>query len=229
MNRVLILVEGSTERAVVEQGLAPYFGERNLSLHAKVLGKPGHKGGIRNFDAVRREVAALLRQERGSYVSTFFDYYGLPAAWPGLDQARGGTAQDKARIVETAMATDLHSILAGLDSPGRFLPYVQMHELEALLFSDPAEMARAFGQPSLVDSFSEIVRQCGACEEIDDNPNGAPSRRIASLFPGYRKGRSLNAHAPRIIKGIGLDGVRRACPHFNSWLVRLEALESHDP
>src|SRR3989442_11557036 len=75
MHRVLTVVEGFTERAIVEQTFAPYLGVRGLSLHAKVIGKPGHKGGVRSFEAVRKEILALLRQERGSRVSTMFDYY----------------------------------------------------------------------------------------------------------------------------------------------------------
>jgi hypothetical protein len=224
MNRVLIIVEGPTERAVVEQVLAPHFGGRDLSLHAKVLGKPGHKGGIRSFEAVRKEVTALLNQERASFVSTFFDFYGLPTTWPGIKEARGRPAREKVAIVETAMLEDLRSILTASDNLSRFLPYVQMHELEALLFSSPEAMAGAFENPGLALSFSEIVRQCGECEEIDDNPDTAPSRRIAKLFPGYRKGGSLLAHAPIIAKRIGLEGIRSACPHFNSWLAKLEAL-----
>jgi hypothetical protein len=226
MNRVLIIVEGPTERAVVEQVLAPHFGERGLSLHAKVLGKPGHKGGIRNFDAVRKEVTALLNQERRSFVSTFFDYYGLPATWPGINEARGRTGREKAGAVETAMLENLRSMRVESESLNRFLPYVQMHELEALLFSDPRIMANTFEMPALASSFTEIVRECGECEEIDDNPETAPSRRIARLFPGYRKGGSLTAHAPIIAKRIGLNAIRQACPHFNGWMERLERLET---
>jgi len=70
------------------------LGARGLSLHAKVIGKPGHKGGVRNFDAVRKEILALLRQERGSHVSTFFDYYGLPANGPGVQEAQGKKAHE---------------------------------------------------------------------------------------------------------------------------------------
>jgi hypothetical protein len=224
MNRVLIIVEGPTERAVIEQVLAPHFGKRNLSLHAKVLGKPGHKGGIRSFEAVRKEVSALMNQEPRSFVSTFFDYYGLPATWPGISAAQGKPAQDKARLVETAMLETIRSSLAESDNPNRFLPYIQMHEMEALLFANPSMMASAFERPDLASSFSEIVRQCGECEEIDDNPNTAPSRRIAGLFPGYRKGASLLAHAPIIISRIGVDAVRQACPHFSDWLSKLEQL-----
>jgi hypothetical protein len=78
-------------------------------------------------------------------------------------------------------------------------------------------MASTFESPSLSSSFAEIVRQCGECEEIDDKSETSPSRRIARLFPAYRKGGSLIAHAPIIAKRIGLDAIRQACPHFNAW------------
>jgi hypothetical protein len=227
MTRVLIVVEGPTERAVIEQVLAPHFGGRGLSLHAKVVGKPGHKGGVRNFESVRKEIIALLRQERRSFVSTFFDYYGLPATWPGIGAVSGGPAQEKARVVEASMLQNLRSVLGEATDLNRFLPYVQMHELEALLFSSPNVMANTFERRDLASAFAAMVRQCGGCEEINDRSETAPSRRIADLFPAYRKGSSLMAHAPIIAKRIGPDAIRQACPHFNDWLAKLEALCHH--
>lgn len=123
------------------------------------------------------------------------------------------------------MFDNSRSIRIESDSSNRFLPYVQMHELEALLFSNPKIMAGVFERLDLASSFTEIVRQCGECEEIDDHPETAPSRRIVKLFPGYQKGSGLNAHAPIIAKRIGLDAIRKACPHFSSWLLRLEQIE----
>jgi hypothetical protein len=224
MNRVLILVEGPTERAVVEQVFAPYFGPRSLWLYARVVGKPGHKGGIRSFEAVRKEVSALLNQESNSLVSTFFDYYGLPATWPGIKEARGRTATEKARIVESAMRDELRKIVWESVNLDRFLPHIQMHELETLLFANPQIMASAFEQPDLESPFAEIVRQCGSCEEINDDPESAPSKRILQLFPAYRKGSSINAHAPIITRRIGVDAIRQACPHFSEWIRKLENL-----
>lgn len=221
MNRVLVIVEGQTERAVIEQFLAPRFGERCVSLHAKIVGKTGHKGGIRHFASVRKEVLALMKQEHGSFVSTFFDYYGLPTDWPGLKHAAGKSASEKARIVETAMLEEMRSALSESHDSSRFLPYVQMHELEALLFSSPELMASTFQQPNLTSSFAKIVRQCGSCEEINDRLETSPSRRIAGLFPAYRKGSSALAHAPIIANRIGLDAIRKACPHFNTWITSI--------
>ncbi len=224
MHRVLTVVEGFTERTIVEQTFAPYLGARGLSLHAKVIGKPGHKGGVRNFEAVRKEILALLKQERGSHVSTFFDYYGLPDKWPGVQQAKGKNAQEIAAIVEVAMRREVESKMDSSEDPSRFAPYVQMHEVEALLFSDPKVMANVFERPDLEDQFAQIVSECGECEEINDHETTAPSKRIERLFPPYRKGSGVRAHAPIIVRRIGVDQLRQACPHFNEWMTTLEAL-----
>jgi hypothetical protein len=221
MHRVLTVVEGFTERTIVEQTFAPYFGVRNLSLHAKVVGKPGHKGGIRSFASVQKEILALLRQEPLSHVSTFFDYYGLPDDWPGIQQAKGKKAREIAAIVEAAMRAELESKMNVGD---RFVPYVQMHETEALLFSDTKIMSHVFERPDLEKQFSNIVDDCGECEEINDNPATAPSKRIEKLFPAYRKGSGIRAHAPIIVTRIGVDGLRKACPHFNDWVTTFEKI-----
>jgi hypothetical protein len=226
MRRVLTIVEGFTERTVIEQTFAPYLGERGISLHAKIIGKPGHKGGIRSFESVCKEVLALLRQEPESYVSTFFDYYGLPQNWPGLLQAKGLRSREAAAKVELAMRREIAPKVDASDEPDRFIPYVQMHEIEALLFSDPKIMACAFERPDLETKFLQILGECGECEEIDDHPATAPSKRIETLFPAYRKGRGVRAHAPIIVRRIGVGQLRQACPHFNDWITRLEGIAS---
>src|SRR5438128_1789020 len=224
MHRVLAVVEGFTERTIVEQTFAPYLGARGLSLHAKVIGKPGHKGGVRNFEAVRKEILALLRQERNSHVSTFFDFYGLPQNWPGVRQAKGKKAREIAAIVETAMRSEVQAKMDASDDPSRFVPYVQMHEVEALLFSDPKIMASVFERPDLEAGFIQVLDECGECEEIDDHEATAPSKRIEKLFPTYRKGSGIRAHAPIIVRRIGVDRLRKVCPHFNEGFTTLERI-----
>ena len=224
MHRVLTVVEGFTERTILEQTVAPYPALRGVSLHAKVVGKPGHKGGVRSFESVRKEIVALLRQEPGSHVSTFFDYYGLPTDWPGVPQAKGKKAREIAAIVETAMRSEIESKIDSSDDPSRFVPYVQMHELEALLFADTRVMASVFERPDLQAQFTKIIQVCGECEEINDNAATAPSKRIENLFPSYRKGSGMTAHAPMIVGRIGMDRLRQACPHFSHWIQRLERI-----
>jgi hypothetical protein len=229
MSRVLLLVEGQTERAIAEAVLAPYLAERGVWLYPRIVGKPGHKGG-NSFSTVLRELKSLLLQEPSSTVTMFFDYYGLPDDWPWLSHSKGKRCDVSIAVGESAECLELSIGAAIADSigasfnPARFIPYVQLYEVESLLFAGPAEMAAVFQRPELESRFSEIVETCGGCEHIDDGPETAPSKRIMRLFPRYRKGSGVNAHAYRIAQRIGVDRIRRACPHFNEWMEKLERL-----
>lgn len=190
-----------------------------------MIGKPGRKGGVPRFQVVVREIRALSKQEPGSVITTFFDYYGLPSDWPGVAEAKGIAAADIPGTVEAAIKAMIVDRLGASIRPDLLIPYIQMYELEALLFAGPDKMADAFERPDLAARFKEIVTACGGCEKIDDNPDTAPSKRIASLFPRYKKGSGVNAHAPIICGRIGVDRMRRACPHFGNWLTCLERMK----
>ncbi len=223
MSRVLVLVEGPTERAIVDRVFAPELGRRGVYVYPRVVGKPGHKGGNR-FAAVRRELKALMRQEPGSTVTMLFDYYGMRENWPGLASAKGKRADEIPSIIEPAITAAFADEVGPDFNPNRFIPYVQLYEVESLLFAGPGEMARVFQRLDLKLAFERIVEECGGCEMINDDPETAPSKRIIGLFPEYRKGSSVNAHAYRIAQHIGLKRIRQQCPHFNEWLSKLERL-----
>lgn len=219
-----MLVEGPTERAVVQRMIAPYLGAKGVYLYPRVIGKPGRKGGVPRFEVLIREIRALWRQEPGKAITTFFDYYGLSSDWPGKIEAKDKTGDEIPEIVEAAIKSEILSRLDEIARPNLLIPYIQMFELEALLFAGPGEMAEVFERPDLAVRFEEMVSACGGCEKIDDNPAIAPSKRIMALFPRYRKGSGVNAHAPIICGRIGVDRLRHACPHFDCWLSRLEKL-----
>jgi hypothetical protein len=62
---------------------------------------------------------------------------------------------------------------------------------------------------------------------INDGPNTAPSKRIASQIPDYEDAKA--AVGPEIAELIRLDTIRSKCPHFHAWLSRLESLGSAAP
>ncbi len=218
-----MLVEGPTERSVVENVFNPELSQKGVYLYPRVVGKPGHKGGNK-FSSVCRELTALIRQEPNSYVTMLFDYYGLPGDWPGLKEANKTDPYKVSDIIEPAIVDSIKSHIGKSFNPQRFIPYIQLHELESLLFAGPYEMANVFEKPGLVPEIEAIVSSCGGCELINNNPETAPSKRIQQLFPEYKKGRSVNAHAYRIAKRIGLKTIRSKCPNFNKWISQLEKL-----
>ena len=104
--------------------------------------------------------------------------------------------------------------------PVRFIPYLMMHEFEAMLFSDCHRFADSIGRTNLASDLQGIRDQFDNPEEIDDSPQTAPSKRIEHLVAGYQKPLAGTQAA----LAIGLNAIRAACPHFDTWLERLECL-----
>jgi hypothetical protein len=227
MSRVYVLVEGQTEQAFIRDILAPTLSPHGIYLSPVLVGEPGHKGGIRRFHVVQRDVSSLLKQDADGYVTTLFDRYGLPHDWPGLDDSKqkATLAQALDALCE-AMRDRLNQVMGPDFRAERFMPYIQFHETEAFLFVRPDETARVLGDPKRAEQLLKVVEENGGCEDINDNANTAPSKRIAALFPGYKKGRSVNAHLPRVCMAVGLHALRDACPLFDRWVGKLESLAS---
>lgn len=223
MARVLALVEGQTEQSFVKELLAHELAPHNIFLTASLLGKPGRRhGGIRRWHSVRRDVIAALKQDRERFCTTMFDYYAMPSDWPGRSPTPHSSSSAVASTVERALADDIrHELGLGFDQR-RFVPYVQMHEFEALLFSDPAAFASVMlDHSSAAETLLEIAASFDTPEDIDDSPMLAPSKRILAIAPGYEK----VVHGLVAARRVGLPRMRAVCPHFNDWLTRLERLE----
>lgn len=221
MSRVYVLVEGDTELAFVRDLLTPALSAKGLYPQPILLGS----GGIRRFARVERDVSALLKQDTGAFVSTLFDRYGLPVDWPGLEESKHATSLLEAHhTLCEGMRKRLTEIMGPSFYADRFVPHIQFYETEAFLFVDPDETARVLGNPARAEELRDVKQKHADCEHINDGTTTAPSKRIATLFPHYKKGKSINAHIPQVCAGVGLEVLRRACPLFDDWINRLEAI-----
>ena len=104
----------------------------------------------------------------------------------------------------------------------RVIPYIQVHEFEALLFSDTTAFPAIITTLSLelLAELTDIRQQFPTPEHINDNPNTSPSHRITDIIPRYNK----VVAGPLIAQEIGLPTIRQQCPRFNAWLTSLENL-----
>ena len=226
MNEVAAIVEGLTEKAFVRDVLAAHLEVHGVRVWADLPGRAEHSGGVRKWESVRKKILHAMRGRRGRVCTTMFDYYGLAADWPGRAEARQLPPDQRGDHVEQAMIDDL-AAHAGEDFRTElFIPYVQMHEFEALLFADVAALAAVLSAAAqqdrrrLADRFRSVVDEAGSPEAIDDGWETCPSRRITRVSPRYAK----PTFGPLIANRIGLETIRAACPHFGQWLARLEAL-----
>lgn len=227
MDRLLIHVEGETEETFVNEVLAPHLCRKGYSkVSARLVGNArqrDRRGGIKAWSAVRKDIVNHLKEDSSCLATTMVDYYALPQtggkAWPGRALAGTLPFAQKAVTVEDALMADISSELSGTFERRRFIPYVIMHEFEGLLFSDCAGFARGINRLKLADDFQAIRDKFNSPEEINDSPETAPSKRVKGLVHGYEKPLLGSLAALE----IGLDAIRKECPHFCAWLTRLEA------
>jgi len=196
MLRLGISVEGATEREFVNQLMIPYF------LKLNILITPVSMNGNISLDRIRHELSFLLPSF--DYVTTFYDLYGF-----------------KRRSIRNAEELE-QQILELVDKKRqqRLIPYIQQYEFETLVFSNPAIVAESFNEPNKQTIIETIVKRAGEPEQINDGINTCPSKRLKTLFPHYDK----KFHGPNICLHIGLNNIRKDCPRFNNWLIRLEKL-----
>ncbi len=151
------------------------------------------------------------------------DYYGLPhtgsGAWPSREAASELPYPQNVRSIERALLEDVDGSMGRGFDPARFIPFVMIHEFEALLFSDCTIFAEAIHREDLTSHFQNIRDDVSNPEQIDDSPETSPSKRIVDLIPGYQKP-LMGVFAAQ---AIGLEAMRAECPHFDSWLERLKA------
>ena len=215
-----MICEGQTEEMFVNELLVPIFLAKGLLLVPALIGRPGHKGGNFKFDRLQTDVKNRLLGERTAYCTTFFDYYGLPQSFPGKDIHNSQVdIVAKATRVQDAMTAKLTRLI-GDDAMRRFIPFVQMYEFEALLFSDPIAFARGISNEHLSQNLTDIAEQFDSPEHINNSPQTAPSKRIESLIRGYEKPLMGTLGALE----VGLDSMRQKCELFDNWLKQLESL-----
>ena len=139
--------------------------------------------------------------------TSMFDLYRLPADFPGLaDAVAISDAYRKTELIERRFAEDIDDT--------RFVPHLQLHEFEALLFSDIRVLQLEF--PAAVKEVARLRDSTASFESpelIDDGLYTSPSKRIIAEIPAY-EGLKVSA-GPRVAASIGLPILRNRCLHFN--------------
>ena len=224
MCEIVAIVEGETEQAFVRDQLAAHLGYRGTAIWAVLPGKNRRRGGVKRWESARSDILRTLKERR--YCTTMFDYYAMPRDWPGREGAVRLPWHRRASRVEEEILADIAAEVGDSFNPAQFIPYVQLHEFEALLFANTVELAaRATAissrpEAELRRQFDQILEAAEHPEAIDDGRDTCPSRRIAGIVAGFRK----RIHSPQITERIGMGVLTDRCTHFGEWVRRLEAI-----
>lgn len=212
----IVLVEGQTEEQFITHVLQPYiFGRCELCLTAKIYttkkpkNGPHHKGGDIRFAKVKPQLEKLLSNTHLALVTTFFDFYGLGKDFPGTEILPVGDGNTQVAHLEEHFKNAIND--------QRFLPYIHLHEFEAFGFIDAEITDQVLLSPNKIEEVRRVRNMFKTPELINNSPETAPSKRLQRIYPKYNK----ITDGRRIAESIGIERIRKECPHFNRWIKDL--------
>lgn len=222
-----VLCEGQTELRFVEKVLKPYLMTQNVTSVKGILVTTNKKknalGGMVSYQHAENNLNILLSSKDNAHehhiFTTMFDLYALPSDFPGYETAM--CIADKYERVAALEAA--YSLKVG---DNRFVPYIQLHEFEALVLC---------GLNYLPDQYAGCEKRCkeltkalaesnGNPELVNDGPNTAPSKRIIRAI---EDGTERCYHYNKVVTGayitgkVGMERLRSQCRHFNEWIEKL--------
>lgn len=216
MKRLLIVCEGQTEQEFCNCILSPHLLYKGITVSAPLVKKSN--GGIVSWASLRPQILNHLR-EGDVFVSMLVDYYGIKDnyGFPGWESSK--SIPDKTERIHFLIEKMRDDVAE--EYRYRFLPYIQLHEFEGLLFSDGNAFRYVF-DPSEADyvQLDSIIAEFPNPEEINNSSKTAPSKRLIKAIPGYNK----VVYGNMIAEQIGLQTIRDKCPLFNEWLTHLEQI-----
>lgn len=214
MKRIIIIGEGPTEQIFCNDVLQPVFNAHDIFLETPKIKKS--KGGIVAWEHLKKQVELHLI-DTGVYVTTLIDYYGMHPfhEFPKWEEAKAiVNKSDRLSFLENSMLEEIDESIRY-----RFIPYIQLHEFEALLFSDISVIEDNFESDEFkdYDYLLETNRTFDNPENINDGKTTAPSKRLDRIIDDYSK----VVYGSLLAQEIGLDKIRVKCPRFNNWIERL--------
>lgn len=224
MIRLHVTAEGQTELSFVKNVLAPHLADFDVFADARCVltgrdkrRSKEYRGGLLSYNKAKKDIQSWIKEDDHSdcRFSTMFDLYALPEDFPGYENAKKVSDRyGRVRALEEAMCQDIGDV--------RFIPYIQLHEFETLILSDPQKLDWEYLEHG--ESIGNLISMVGKQnpELINDGRRTAPSKRILREIPEYDK---VTAGVS-VVQRIGLELLRDRCRHFCDWLSKLEGLSS---
>lgn len=216
MKRVIIVCEGQTEQSFCQNVLSPYLLAKGIVVEAPTI-KHSH-GGIVSWDTLKHQLVEHLH-EGDAIVTMLIDFYRIKDSYqfPGWEEAKEiSNSLDKMNGLFQEISANMQE-----DLRSRFVPYIQLHEFEGLLFSDISAFRSLFTSSECdFQSIQAAIDEYESPEDINNKPETAPSSRLKDAIAGYDK----VVYGSLLAEEMTLSTIRSKCPLFNSWIERIEGV-----
>ena len=218
MKRIIIVCEGQTEQMFCERTLAPYMLGKGYIIQAPTI--KHSRGGIVKWEILQKQIETHLKSDPTAFVTTFIDYYGIYSKFGFPSWEDSEKIVDKNNRISSLEA----GMKDGIDGAfhNRFVPYMQLHEFEGLLFNDINIIKDQIPQQDLVGvaELEKTFDDYSNPEMINNGATTAPSKRLSRIISGYNK----IVYGDILAETIGLVRIRNKSPRFNAWITTLESL-----
>lgn len=209
MKRLVFIVEGDTEIILVQKIIVPYLISKGFKnpMHAQTIitnRKQHKKGGVTEYGKFKNEITRTFAQGN-VIITTLIDFFRLPTDFPGFT-----TDSKKIDQIENAIYTDL-------GNNEDFIPYIQKHELEALMFSERSGFELVIDEEKKLKLIDQILLDYPNPEDINGHPEKSPSKRLLKIFD-YEK----TSDGELIFEMLDIKNIIDKCPRFSSWLLKIE-------
>ena len=216
MARLIIVCEGQTEQEFCNDILQPHLIQFGIVVQNPTIKKTA--GGIVRWDSLKHQIETHLKQDPTAFVTTLIDFYGIHAYhnYPSWLQANQHNNKNIGMdLMEQGMLSDIST-----QFQHRFIPYIQLHEFEGLLFCDINVFDNGFEKNEFLDYnyLLQTINDNQNPELINDSSITAPSKRLLKIIKDYSK----ITHGCLIAQDIGINKMRAKCPRFNKWIDDLE-------
>jgi hypothetical protein len=216
LRRLYFVVEGFTEREFVNKTLLPYFVSKGVyDVRAvEITTSKGNKGGLSNYQHLKTDIDNFLKSEHEIIVTTFIDFFRIPSSMPKFQELNTQqNINNKIDLLEQGMTESIND--------SRFVPYIQKHEFEALLFSAKNGFELMYDDERIVNELCAVIDQFDNPEDINTRPEFAPSKRLINTLANRGEKYDKVAEGNLIAEEIGLDLIMSKCPRFKIWIEKL--------
>lgn len=221
MKRLILIVEGQTELEFVNQLLIPYFTKKgiNTSMHAIMITMSGGGHGFNNIEHFGNTIKPVLHNSDEPIITTLIDHYGInsESKLPGYSECKEEKDINE-RLIK--METKLNDYVQGIKPYRNFIPYIQRHEMETLLFADP-ENGFGLEDEGIKNEVLNLCKTFDSIEDINDTPEGAPSKRLADIYSNHEKKYVKIIDGIEIAELTTIEKMIERSPRFKGWVERL--------
>jgi hypothetical protein len=208
MRRLVFLVEGISEVKFINNKIIPYLYNRGFTstMHAQTVltnRVKFTKGGIQSYNLFRNDLSRILAQG-DVIVTSMIDFFKLPNDFPNYTNDYRQVQDIEAGIADN------------LGNPEGLIPYIQLHELEGLLFVNEGAFQILGFDGVQMDTIRDVIANYPNPELINGGIHSAPSKRLKQIFQ-YDK----SFHSELLFESISVEEIIERCPRFANWINQI--------